>query len=141
MCHVFVATFAPMKRGLKDNVNRPITIPTNRSNLCPDEKGTESQFAGVNVDIAVGSNLCPDEKGTESKTKIWSITIRFCSNLCPDEKGTESSPASLKASYTSCSNLCPDEKGTERSRTGGFAPDISQVATFAPMKRGLKATI
>ena len=36
------------------------------------------------------------------------------------------------------SNLCPDEKGTESaSNTYPFTPD-NEVATYAPMKRGLK---
>ena len=36
-----VATYAPMKRGLKVSPNRPMGRDIRCSNLCPDEKGTE----------------------------------------------------------------------------------------------------
>ena len=41
------------------------------------------------------------------------------------------------------SNLCPDEKGTERLGTFGYVPSVAtspyhSVATYTPMKRGLK---
>ena len=35
------------------------------SNLCPDEKGTESSVMSEDKECIDGSNLCPDEKGTE----------------------------------------------------------------------------
>ena len=38
-----VATYAPMKRGLKGLVATPKKVIVNSSNLCPDEKGTESK--------------------------------------------------------------------------------------------------
>ena len=37
-----VATYAPMKRGLKENEYFFRFETQTRSNLCPDEKGTES---------------------------------------------------------------------------------------------------
>ena len=55
-----------MKRGLKVVYRRNLLIRYFRSNLCPDEKGTESaQPLSVQRRI-LSSNLCPDEKGTES---------------------------------------------------------------------------
>ena len=37
------------------------------------------------------------------------------------------------------SNLCPDEKGTESCDRCGYVGYVRIVATYAPMKRGLKA--
>ena len=61
------------------------------SNLCPDEKGTESSIIDVFRQNNFGSNLCPDEKGTESISNFLLYLGNLSSNLCPDEKGTESS--------------------------------------------------
>ena len=44
--------------------------------------------------------------------------------------------SSLK--YLESSNLCPDEKGTERFHRLRLAGVRGGVATYAPMKRGLK---
>ena len=60
-----VATYAPMKRGLKVIKSKRKENSTMRSNLCPDEKGTESRVSVVSAVPQRGSNLCPDEKGTE----------------------------------------------------------------------------
>ena len=69
-----------------------------------------------------GSNLCPDEKGTESSFQIKMIsTSSACSNLCPDEKGTESrANRELHRRGEASSNLCPDEKGTESCKLCGL---------------------
>ena len=64
---VIVATYAPMKRGLKV---KGCTIGS--------------------LETELGSNLCPDEKGTERSIPVYPFPINICSNLCPDEKGTES---------------------------------------------------
>ena len=58
------------------------------------------------------------------------------SNLCPDEKGTERYRDPIPELF-SRSNLCPDEKGTER-QVCRCTVTIFGVATYAPMKRGLK---
>ena len=88
----------------------------------------------------VGSNLCPDEKGTESKHNLSDWWQDPSSNLCPDEKGTEEPVSSFSFLRFLSSNLCPDEKGTESlSWYGGKITCL--VATYAPMKRGLKVPI
>ena len=38
-----VATYAPMKRGLKGHTHHRVDAVLRGSNLCPDEKGTESR--------------------------------------------------------------------------------------------------
>ena len=38
-----VATYAPMKRGLKGTGRCTLAVGYSGSNLCPDEKGTESE--------------------------------------------------------------------------------------------------
>ena len=61
----FVATYAPMKRGLKDNLALNASREVLCSNLCPDEKGTERKYFKAPITANISSNLCPDEKGTE----------------------------------------------------------------------------
>ncbi len=41
MRHIGVATYAPMKRGLKVGQDICLANALSSSNLCPDEKGTE----------------------------------------------------------------------------------------------------
>ena len=65
----FVATIAPMKRGLKA---QPESVPSDNrsgSNHCPDEKGTESFLAVTAAINFLSSNHCPDEKGTERASR------------------------------------------------------------------------
>ena len=54
-----------MKRGLKDKRHNTDDVTILGSNLCPDEKGTESLESEAKILRQRGSNLCPDEKGTE----------------------------------------------------------------------------
>ena len=42
MDYIKVATYAPMKRGLKEHIGQNGRPGLRSSNLCPDEKGTES---------------------------------------------------------------------------------------------------
>ena len=44
------------------------------------------------------------------------------------------------AAILQCSNLCPDEKGTESFPDTLRVAVGAGVATYAPMKRGLKAS-
>ena len=80
-----------MKRGLKAVCTFEKKKRPGSSNLCPDEKGTESTFLLSIRQLLDSSNLCPDEKGTE---RVYWYLNHNCniqsSNLCPDEKGTES---------------------------------------------------
>ena len=87
------------------------------------------------------SNLCPDEKGTESTAGRNAAAAQWRSNLCPDEKGTESAAQRFIAKQREPrSNLCPDEKGTESLDKEVRQLNIG-VATYAPTKRGLKVAI
>ena len=61
-----VATYAPMKRGLKAVSRSGPKFTVFCSNLCPDEKGTERHATPTrDRQYLLRSNLCPDEKGTE----------------------------------------------------------------------------
>ena len=110
-----VATYAPMKRGLKVQSAAPVTlIPV--ATYAPMKRGLKAAGIYRARDHSGSSNLCPDEKGTESPLLRQHHRRKpLSSNLCPDEKGTESM------------NIAP--------RRNSF-----EVATYAPMKRGLKGT-
>ena len=54
------------------------------------------------------------------------------------KRGLKVPTENLKIVIHLSSNRCPDEKGTERIKKAGKVPAFSEVATVAPMKRGLK---
>ncbi len=62
------------------------------SNLCPDEKGTESwRNLEPNQDPMQVATYAPMKRGLKVFTETYAVSqIQACSNLCPDEKGTES---------------------------------------------------
>ena len=61
-----VATYAAMKSGLKVNKSGVECCSPICSNLCRDEKRTESIIDGMLPPEEMRSNLCRDEKRTES---------------------------------------------------------------------------
>ena len=65
-CARVVATYAAMKSGLKVCANSRLDASFPRSNLCRDEKRTESIRSSIWLFQLDGSNLCRDEKRTES---------------------------------------------------------------------------
>ena len=72
-----VATYAAMKSGLKVFQDTLIEQIAYRSNLCRDEKRTESEYPPhwTRHTGSSRSNLCRDEKRTESSTKRnWATT-------------------------------------------------------------------
>ena len=128
-----------MKRGLKDCQSYSFCIVSIVATYAPMKRGLKGHWYGMMVGSSPSSNLCPDEKGTESSHQGWYLLDRACSsNLCPDEKGTESLFEHLARELEGGSNLCPDEKGTERDRVRVSAYPVIFVATYAPTKRGLK---
>ena len=134
----YVATIAPMKRGLKGPPNDSSRDGKKCSNHCPDEKGTESRPMNPKMTNRVSSNHCPDEKGTERRSADTKSRLVLGSNHCPDEKGTERPACQNPRFLDTCSNHCPDEKGTERIPQSPCVNGLHEVATIAPMKRGLK---
>ena len=64
-----------MKRGLKVELLSIMTATSMRSNLCPDEKGTESKQSHDTLKNLLSSNLCPDEKGTERSYEQQRILV------------------------------------------------------------------
>ena len=82
------------------------------------------------------------KRGLKARENRQSHFCTSCSNLCPDEKGTERSDNQLKYNVRdTSSNLCPDEKGTESHGGITMSRHFPKVATYAPMKRGLKGNI
>ena len=85
------------------------------------------------------SNLCPDEKGTESVSRIILPTVLLqVATYAPMKRGLKAVAGSGKTKLANSSNLCPDEKGTERHDYLSTTKMLVWVATYAPMKRGLK---
>ena len=92
-----VATYAPMKRGLKVRLSKAEAIHYFRilgSNLCPDEKGTErlNYLTNDRVENALVATYAPMKRGLKVQCltdSMSEINLSRCSNLCPDEKGTE----------------------------------------------------
>ena len=72
-----------MKRGLKGVVENRMALATIGSNLCPDEKGTESISNFLLYLGNLSSNLCPDEKGTESRTPV--VSCQWLVKACTDK--------------------------------------------------------
>ena len=54
------------------------------------------------------------------------------------KRGLKDTTQTVRFRDSTCSNLCPDEKGTESAVRAGIHTGGTQVATYAPMKRGLK---
>ena len=84
-----VATYAPMKRGLKVFCRVSQSLLDVRSNLCPDEKGTERSARRRQRRIEAVATYAPMKRGLKDSPLRRSIFLRVSSNLCPDEKGTE----------------------------------------------------
>ena len=72
-----VATYAAMKSGLKDTTHFVIFFGSMCSNLCRDEKRTESVFRALLFGLPRRSNLCRDEKRTESLRRYrYAVPLR-----------------------------------------------------------------
>ena len=84
-----VATYAAMKSGLKGHLLDGDQVIASGSNLCRDEKRTESLVEVTVAPMHIGSNLCRDEKRTERKQYRLRVERPPSSNLCRDEKRTE----------------------------------------------------
>ena len=61
-----VATFAPMKRGLKAAFAASNESHSKCSNLCPDEKGTESRAVFLKVHVGVVATFAPMKRGLKA---------------------------------------------------------------------------
>ena len=123
-----VATIAPMKRGLKANKTKRPLVCHSRSNHCPDEKGTERVgWSFEPVPLRIGSNHCPDEKGTESRIlnpqSSFPIVV---ATIAPMKRGLKDFIGNRLNRQNSRSNHCPDEKGTERNDNGYYRYPISE---------------
>ena len=141
-----VATYAPMKRGLKAFNAAPIAGLAISSNLCPDERGLKGPSIIHDQCLLMSSNLCPDEKGTESRMGTGAdLHPSPSSNLCPDEKGTESREEWYHRMFVKCvATYAPMKRGLKDPyvHSNNLGPVVSdQVATYAPMKRGLKGEL
>ena len=111
---IYVATYAPMKRGLKARQGKRFSFRRTSSNLCPDEKGTESRDKPhARRQPHIVATYAPMKRGLKVVPTSLLYVQSLSSNLCPDEKGTESENFIMKEILIASSNLCPDEKGTE----------------------------
>ena len=81
------------------------------------------------------------KSGLKVNETTLSSFLSICSNLCRDEKRTERICSGPPAVFTLSSNLCRDEKRTERKNDKIAIIGITNVATYAAMKSGLKAPV
>ena len=140
----YVATIAPMKRGLKVNGRVPdltVSEVPSCSNHCPDEKGTESlESPLISFINYLSSNHCPDEKGTESDSllKVVSPAI-IVATIAPMKRGLKGHDIKCSSRLSRVATIAPMKRGLKADRTLARRLNIL-VATIAPMKRGLKET-
>ena len=87
---IHVATYAAMKSGLKDRERDLPPRIHRRSNLCRDEKRTESAIRNIDRQFAVVATYAAMKSGLKGKSCGKSHLVRLRSNLCRDEKRTES---------------------------------------------------
>ena len=136
-----VAVNAAMKSGLKGTISCGVRLTTSGSSECRDEKRTERILTGKILSFDCCSSECRDEKRTESKPEQPPTTTPHSSSECRDEKRTESLYFYVQQNCLCFSSSdCRDEKRTERRAVLGLRQP-AQVATYAPMKRGLKDKI
>ena len=105
-----------MKRGLKAIVCDPIPELFSRSNLCPDEKGTERQVCSAQLQyLDKVATYAPMKRGLKVLVKLQRVNRKV-------------------ATYA------PMKRGLKAPRVDACETPI-RVATYAPMKRGLKDSV
>ena len=145
-----VATYAPMKRGLKVRSYQRLRhgrIRTCVATYAPMKRGLKDDPCGFAFACSAAkpvATYAPMKRGLKDEHQAAALvrhpTTR--SNLCPDEKGTERYTARWRVSraLSSVATYAPMKRGLKdwAPHATRRNPGSHNVATYAPMKRGLK---